>query len=174
MTTLEKVRQRAESEARSSGLHLNFDPNFLQSLLKGLARNEERYGYASCPCRLASGEYDFDRDIICPCDYRDPDVEEHGCCYCSLYVSEAAIEGGQTPHSIPERRPSDEERAAMASPDATSAGTAGPSSGADTPALAPSLPVLRCRVCGYLCAREAPPAKCPICGADSDRFERFL
>lgn len=35
-------------------------------------------------------------------------------------------------------------------------------------------PVLRCRVCGYLCARVRAPGMCPICGAYSDRFERFL
>jgi rubrerythrin len=36
-----------------------------------------------------------------------------------------------------------------------------------------ALPVWRCKVCGYLCARERPPGKCPICGADRDRFEEF-
>lgn len=31
----------------------------------------------------------------------------------------------------------------------------------------------RCIVCGYLCAREKPPAVCPICKAKADRFEEF-
>ena len=31
----------------------------------------------------------------------------------------------------------------------------------------------RCVVCGYLCAREEPPAVCPICKAKKDRFEEF-
>jgi len=35
------------------------------------------------------------------------------------------------------------------------------------------LPVWRCRVCGYLCARETPPEACPICKAKRDRFEKF-
>jgi rubrerythrin len=35
------------------------------------------------------------------------------------------------------------------------------------------LPVWRCRVCGYLCARDEPPGVCPICKAKKDRFERF-
>jgi rubrerythrin len=35
------------------------------------------------------------------------------------------------------------------------------------------IPVWRCKVCGYLCARARPPRKCPICRADQDRFERF-
>jgi rubrerythrin len=36
------------------------------------------------------------------------------------------------------------------------------------------LPVWRCKVCGYLCAREGPPEVCPICKAKKERFERFL
>ena len=35
------------------------------------------------------------------------------------------------------------------------------------------LPVWRCTVCGYLCARPDPPRKRPICHVDKDRFERF-
>jgi rubrerythrin len=35
-------------------------------------------------------------------------------------------------------------------------------------------PVWRCKVCGYLCAREQPPDVCPICKAGKDSFERFL
>jgi ferredoxin-thioredoxin reductase catalytic chain len=36
------------------------------------------------------------------------------------------------------------------------------------------LPVWRCRVCGYLCARDGPPEVCPICKARKERFERFM
>ncbi len=86
MTTVENVRQRAESDAKRQGYHLTPDPESLQNLLEGLRRNEERYGYPSCPCRLSSGKFEYDRDIICPCDYRDPDVEEFGYCYCAFYV----------------------------------------------------------------------------------------
>ena len=68
------MRSRAESDARSRGYYLNPDESFLKDLIEGLKKNEERYGYPSCPCRLASGVFEFDRDIICPCDYRDPDV----------------------------------------------------------------------------------------------------
>ncbi len=35
-------------------------------------------------------------------------------------------------------------------------------------------PVWRCKVCGYLCARDGPPEVCPICKAKKERFERFL
>jgi ferredoxin-thioredoxin reductase catalytic subunit len=99
------VRQRAEADARTYGYYLNPDPEFLQSLLEGLKKNEERYGYPSCPCRLASGKFEFDRDIICPCDYRDPDVEEFGACYCGLYVRRDVFEMKTLVQPVPERRP---------------------------------------------------------------------
>ncbi len=41
------------------------------------------------------------------------------------------------------------------------------------PAAAASHTVWRCRVCGYLCAREEPPDVCPICKVKKDRFEKF-
>ena len=37
-----------------------------------------------------------------------------------------------------------------------------------------SQPVWRCKVCGYLCAREHPPEVCPICKVPKERFERFM
>jgi rubrerythrin len=35
-------------------------------------------------------------------------------------------------------------------------------------------PVLRCLICGYVCARDEAPEVCPICGASHDRFEKFI
>jgi ferredoxin-thioredoxin reductase catalytic chain len=35
-------------------------------------------------------------------------------------------------------------------------------------------PVWRCKVCGYICARDEPPDLCPICKASKERFERFM
>jgi ferredoxin-thioredoxin reductase catalytic chain len=87
------------------GYYFNVDKEKVIALLKGLLTNKDRYGYMSCPCRLASGDYQQDKDIICPCEYRAPDVGEYGSCYCSLYVS-ADWNEGRMPHTyVPERRP---------------------------------------------------------------------
>jgi len=74
-------------------------------LLNGLLINKKRYGYMSCPCRLASGNIEHDRDIICPCQYRQADVEEYGSCFCSLYVSREWKNDATTRGYVPERRP---------------------------------------------------------------------
>ena len=87
------------------GYFFNSDREKTFELLRSLLINKDRYGYTSCPCRLASGDRDRDRDIICPCDYREPDVAEYGSCYCALYVSEDWNSGRIMRRSVPERRP---------------------------------------------------------------------
>ena len=73
-------------------------------LIRGLATNKDRYGYMACPCRLAEGDRDLDKDIICPCDYRQADVAEYGSCYCGLYVSKEWNNDEIEHQYVPERR----------------------------------------------------------------------
>ena len=89
----------------SKGFYFNKDKEKVFELLEALIQNKERYGYTSCPCRLASGDKENDRDIICPCVYRSPDIEEYGSCYCALYVSKEWNEGKPSAEYVPERRP---------------------------------------------------------------------
>ena len=153
---------RLKRDAEASGYHLNPDAEFTKGIVRGLLVNTERYGYQSCPCRLASGVKAKDLDIICPCDYRDADVGEFGACYCALYVSGEVARGERQAQPIPERRPSEEERLKAHGAASVIASTA------------LRFPVWRCSVCGYLCARDSPPEVCPVCKAKKDRFERFI
>jgi len=85
--------------------YFNKDKKRVFELLEGLLTNKERYGYMCCPCRLAAEDREWDKDIICPCVYRAPDVAEYGSCYCNLYVSQA-WNAEIMPHVyVPERRP---------------------------------------------------------------------
>ena len=159
----ETLRTRLDEDAERSGYHLNPDREFTLGLARGLLVNESRYGYQSCPCRLASGNADEDRDMVCPCDYRDPDLAEYGACYCALYVTQEVLDGTAKLRKVPERRGAGAQRTRAA---AAEPGRAGPPAGIP-------YPVWRCRVCGYLCARDVPPEVCPVCKAKKDRFERF-
>jgi ferredoxin-thioredoxin reductase catalytic subunit len=159
---IDELYQKLKTEAEAAGYHLNPDTAMTRELLKGLIVNEKRYGYRACPCRLASGVKNEDMDIICPCDYRDPDINDYNACYCSLYVSQGVAEGKVRVGSIPERRPPPGQRK-------TKKAEAPKANISSLP-----LPVWRCKVCGYLCAREGPPEVCPICKAKKERFERFI
>jgi ferredoxin-thioredoxin reductase catalytic subunit len=163
---VESLHERLVREAEEGGYHINPDADITGDLVRGLLTNEQRYGYQACPCRLAAGVKEEDLDIMCPCDYRDPDLNEYGSCYCALYVSGEIARGDKEAGSIPERRPPEAERKKVPVKAAETR------SGKGT--LSVSMPVWRCRVCGYLCARDEPPEKCPICKVPKDRFERFL
>jgi ferredoxin-thioredoxin reductase catalytic chain len=185
---VERLFARLDQEAESAGYHLNPNREFTLGLIEGMLVNERRYGYWACPCRLASGVKKEDLDIICPCDYRDPDLAEYGTCYCGLYVSQEVVDGKRKAARIPERRPPEGMAADGAAAPADGAAAPAdrmaepPASGTPSlvpPASLPSLaglkyPLWRCRVCGYLCARGQPPEVCPICRAKKDRFERLL
>ena len=158
---INKLYEKLKKDAEAGGYHLNPDIDFTKKLVRGLIVNEDRYGYQACPCRISSGTKKEDIDIICPCDYRDPDLDEYGTCYCALYVSQDILNGKKELGSIPERRLPEEERKKQ---------TEGKVEGLSSL----KYPVWRCKVCGYLCARDEPPEVCPICKAKKDRFERFL
>jgi ferredoxin-thioredoxin reductase catalytic subunit/rubredoxin len=154
--------EKSKEESEDFGYHLNPDESFTKELLESILINKDRYGYGACPCRLASGIKEEDLDIICPCDYRDPDLDEFGACYCGLYISSEILNGSKKLTSIPERRPGPGQRQSSQQ-----------TSQEQTLSALP-LPVWRCRVCGYLCAREEPPETCPICKVGKERFERFI
>ena len=157
---IDEYHIKLKNDTESGGYNLNPDTEFTRDLIEGLIVNEKRYGYPACPCRASTGIKEEDLDIICPCDYRDPDLEEHHACFCGLYVSKWAIENKYNIRSIPERRPLKNDRAVR--------------SGAKSEKIEISVPIWRCKVCGYLCARDKPPEICPICKVKRDRFERFI
>ncbi len=168
MTTIEEVRNRAELDAKAYGYRLNPDPDFLSNLLEGLKTNEERYGYPSCPCRMSSGVFEVDRDIICPCDYRDLDVQEYGSCYCCLYVDDTTFETGKI-KPIPERRPHEKQLRSLTTTQEQDV------------EVFPKSPISKtarvlhfCRVCGYVVFREEPPYVCPICRAKREMFAEII
>jgi len=176
-----EILEIMREDAARSGYYLCPEQELLDGFIEGLYKNEERYGYYPCPCRLACGVRTYDSDIICPCEYRDADVDEFGMCYCGLFVSEEVHENPSKLGPIPERRPPAAQQAALEAMEKREKGELAepepPEQGTATIAFKgraeEKILVWRCKVCGYLCAREGPPPVCPICKAKADRFERF-
>jgi ferredoxin-thioredoxin reductase catalytic subunit/rubredoxin len=175
LTIIEQVRRRAEADAKTYGYYLIPQPELLQGFLEGLKTNEDRYGYPLCPCRLASGIFEYDRDIICPCDYRDPDVAQYGSCYCRLYVNKEVYESKNLPE-VPERRPVEKQGRAYGTQAATAkqapaqGGQEKPSAKAEKAQVAVKKKLWYCKQCGYVVFREDPPYICPICKAKKEMF----
>lgn len=79
--TAEELYEALRKIQEPRGYFFNRDRAKVLDLLNALLFNRERYGYMCCPCRLASGNREWDRDIVCPCAYREDDVREYGRCY---------------------------------------------------------------------------------------------
>jgi len=103
-----EVKQLYEALKKSQeakNIYFNKDRDLVFELLESLILNKERYGYMACPCRLACGDREKDRDILCPCEYRQADLDEFGACFCGLYISQALNNNEIESEYIPERRP---------------------------------------------------------------------
>ena len=101
----EELYKALKKSQEAKNIYFNKDKDLVFELLESLLLNKERYGYMACPCRLACGDKEKDKDIICPCDYRQPDLEEFGACFCGLYISLALNNNEIESEYIPERRP---------------------------------------------------------------------
>ena len=77
----EQLYEMLRKVQEPKGYFFNREREKVFDLLDGLLINRERYGYMSCPCRLASGNREWDRDIVCPCIYREEDLRAYGRCY---------------------------------------------------------------------------------------------
>ena len=104
---VEKLYETLKKAQEPKGYYFNKDKERVFELLEALIANKERYGYMACPCRLACGDKEHDKDIFCPCIYRAPDVNEYGSCYCNLYVSKEWNEETIPHEYVPERRPAE-------------------------------------------------------------------
>ncbi len=172
---MEETRRRAEADAKTFGYFLTPQPELLQGFLEGLKTNEDRYGYPLCPCRLTSGNFEYDRDIICPCDYRDPDIAQYGACYCRLYVNKQVFDSKNLPE-VPERRPLEKQQRAYGTQ--TEAKQTAAQVEKEKPAITKSTKpqttikkkLWYCKQCGYVVFREDPPYVCPICKAKKEMF----
>ena len=105
MSGTEKLYEALKKIQEPKGFFFNADRERVFDLLEGLLINKERYGYMCCPCRISAEDREKDKDIICPCVYREPDVAEYGSCYCNLYVSKEWNESVLEKAMVPERRP---------------------------------------------------------------------
>ena len=110
METKEGMIEYCKMVCEKNNWILNKDEVIFNDLIDGLVSNKKEYGYQSCPCRLASGDRDLDRDIICPCDYAPLDVKEFNACYCNLYLHPDFYDSGVMYVLVPERRPEDKDK----------------------------------------------------------------
>jgi ferredoxin-thioredoxin reductase catalytic chain len=78
------LRENIATHARTGGYIVNSDK--LDTIVRGLLKNQEKFGELYCPCRIRTGNEWEDRQIICPCATHHAEIDENGQCHCNLYV----------------------------------------------------------------------------------------
>ena len=101
----DEVRRFIRSVADHKGWIVNREPGFVEDLVEGFKTNFSRYGFFQCPCRDSYGDRTKDKDIMCPCEYAQADIDEYGQCFCGLFLAPDFYDSHDEIDGIPERRP---------------------------------------------------------------------
>lgn len=83
---IEKMIKEYEEYATKNNYKLNPNIEVVKIIIKRLLENEKKYGFRYCPCRRIWGNSEEDKKKICPCDFRQTEIEEQGHCLCGLFV----------------------------------------------------------------------------------------
>ncbi len=66
---------------------LNPDKIHTETATEGAIENEKKTGLKYCPCRLRTGDFEKDIDLICPCNFKIMKTwQDKGMCWCGLFV----------------------------------------------------------------------------------------
>lgn len=72
---------------RHNDFSLNPDVEHVTFTIEGILRNERQRGLKYCPCRVPSGDFLTDIELLCPCNFKQQETwEEQGRCWCGLFV----------------------------------------------------------------------------------------
>ena len=85
MTAEESMLKCITSIADKKHLSLNPDLKIVNTIIKGLVKNKNKFGRPYCPCQIRSGNEETDRNIECPCTYLLDGIAKNGHCKCNLY-----------------------------------------------------------------------------------------
>ncbi|MEM2956496.1 MAG: anaerobic carbon-monoxide dehydrogenase catalytic subunit [Candidatus Pacearchaeota archaeon] len=90
-----EILKFSKEYAKKAGFVLNKDKKQLDYIIKSLKKNEEKYGFRFCPCRVVTGNFEEDRIIICPCIYHKQEIKDMGHCLCRLFFDPKRIVKGE-------------------------------------------------------------------------------
>jgi len=74
--------------AKKNGIKLNPDKRIVDNIVKGIIRNEKKWGKPYCPCRMVAGNDDEDKGKACPCIWHMDEIKVMGHWHCMLFVKE--------------------------------------------------------------------------------------
>jgi ferredoxin-thioredoxin reductase catalytic subunit len=76
-----------EAFTEGNDFMLNPDRAMVERLADAVLKNEKKYGLKYCPCRIVSGDFDKDIELVCPCNFKiQKKWQTKDECWCGLFV----------------------------------------------------------------------------------------
>lgn len=85
--TIAKVRRFVETYVRKGPYALYPEPQVVENVIEGLARNLEEHGRMYCPCADVEESKRKGAEMVCPCTPHHADIARQGYCDCALFAS---------------------------------------------------------------------------------------
>ena len=83
----QELLELSKKYAEKAGFKLNPNQKIVDTIIKGLLRNEAKFSFRYCPCRRITGDKEKDKAIICPCIYHKDEIKQQGYCHCMLFFA---------------------------------------------------------------------------------------
>lgn len=81
-----------EDFCQNNEFELNPNKFHVEACIDGILENEKKYGLKYCPCRIVSGDFNKDIELICPCNFTiQKKYNEQGECWCGLFAKKGRI-----------------------------------------------------------------------------------
>lgn len=76
--------ERLKKIADKKGLIFNPNQDWVDQVIRLMAKNLQEYGKYFCPCKQHY-PVDIKKDVVCPCPTLEQEIADHGCCHCRLF-----------------------------------------------------------------------------------------
>lgn len=85
--TIARVRRFVDAYVRKGPYRLYPEPQVVENVILGLARNLEAHGRMYCPCADVEASKKRGAEMVCPCTPHAADIARQGYCDCALFAS---------------------------------------------------------------------------------------
>jgi ferredoxin-thioredoxin reductase catalytic subunit len=86
-TTESVIAAWREFATNNPMIKMNPNEEEVNTLASGVLENVKNRGMKYCPCRMTSGDFQKDLELVCPCNfYRQKVYKENGECWCGLFM----------------------------------------------------------------------------------------
>lgn len=84
---MSKMNLKEQLEAYALKQNFAINREYIDRIVTGLEKRQERYGLPICPCRMVTNDPEENKRRSCPCAYHLKEIAAQGHCHCNLFLS---------------------------------------------------------------------------------------